>query len=102
MVEESRNIRPPPPTEATKYMFSKAFLTWPLAGSSLQLLHWLLLVQEALKEWESSIELKGNFFLKRISQISLMRKSLFRRNEVLTVQVCGSNIKESDWSSYFL
>lgn len=53
---------PLPATEATKYMFSKAFLTWPLAGSSLQLLHWLLLVQEALKEWESSIELKGNFF----------------------------------------
>lgn len=40
------------------YVFMKAFLTWPLAGSFLQLPHWLSLVQEALQEWESSIELQ--------------------------------------------
>lgn len=49
---------------------TKFFLTWPLAGSFLQLPHWLSLVQEALQEWESSIELERekdikDFFVKK-------------------------------------
>lgn len=50
-------------------MLRQALLTWPLAGSFLQLPHWLSLVQEALQEWESSRKLKGN--QKRTLQISL-------------------------------
>lgn len=49
-----------PPWQLVRGLCTRAVLTWPLAGSFLQLPHWLSLAQEALQEWESSIELKRN------------------------------------------
>lgn len=42
-------------------MLTEAFLTWPSAGSSLLLPHWLSLAQEVLQEWVNSIEFREKF-----------------------------------------